>query len=138
VPPQDTPAAIESAPRRVPDSTPPVPARQAPAENAVQTRERQQGQAPAVDERALREQRELHQMLAARATVVRASLRPLEESQKAHGMNLRGDIREAQSLMDAYLQSATEDLNQLDLPAARADMEKAERQIEKLEKFLGR
>jgi hypothetical protein len=77
-------------------------------------------------------------MLAARATVVRASLRPLEDSQKAHGMNLRGDIREAQSLMDAYLESATEDLNQLDLPAARTDMEKAERQIEKLEKFLGR
>jgi deoxyribodipyrimidine photolyase-like uncharacterized protein len=91
-----------------------------------------------VDARALREQREFHQMLAARATVLRASLRTLEESQKAHGMNLRADIREAQSLMDAYLESATEDLNQSDLPAARANMEKAEREIERLEKFLGR
>ena len=47
-------------------------------------------------------------------------------------------MRESQSLMDAYLESATEALNQSDLPAARADMEKAEREIEKLEKFLGR
>ncbi|MGA2117452.1 MAG: serine/threonine-protein kinase [Bryobacteraceae bacterium] len=131
-PAQDAPAAVESVPRRVPE---PI-----PGEKAVQPRERHEvhEETVAVDQRALREQREFHRMLAARATVVRASLRPLEESQKAHGMNLRGDIREAQSLMDAYLESATEDLNQLDLPAARTDMEKAERQIEKLEKFLGR
>jgi len=139
-PAQDAPAGVEPAPHRVPEPTPAIPARQLPAENAVQPHDRHEvhEETVAVDQRALREQREFHRMLAARATVVRASLRPLEESQKAHGMNLRGDIREAQSLMDAYLESATEDLNQLDLPAARTDMEKAERQIEKLEKFLGR
>lgn len=143
-----------TAPRRAPDSMRPIPARQLPAEDATQpsrpqpneirdrppeTGERHEGrEQPAVDARALREQREFHQMLAARASAVRASLRTLEGSQRANGMNLRGDIRESQSLMDAYLESATEDLNRADLAAARNDMEKAEREIEKLEKFLGR
>lgn len=157
MPVQERPNKAAASPHRATEPMAPIPAPQLPAESVArppqdqpnegrertslrqsEARERHEGQAAAVDERALREQREFRQMLAARAIVVRTSLRTLEESQKGHGMNLRGDIREAQSLMDAYLQSATEDLNQLDLPAARADMEKAEREIEKLEKFLGR
>ena len=156
---QDRPSVTGTAPRRVPDSMRPIPVRQLPAEDtdrpprntpnefrekeparqldAGQHREVRDQPAP-VDERALREQREFHQMLAARASAVRASLRTLEGSQRANGMNLRGDIRESQSLMDAYLESVTEELNRSDLPAARNDMEKAEREIEKLEKFLGR
>jgi serine/threonine-protein kinase len=151
----DRPNRAGTAPGPVPDAGQTAPVRQLPAEDATQpprpqpseirdrppeTGERHEvrEQPVAVDARALREQREFHQMLAARASAVRASLRTLEGSQRANGMNLRGDIRESQSLMDAYLESATEELNRSDLPAARNDMEKAEREIEKLEKFLGR
>jgi serine/threonine-protein kinase len=138
---RETPPIVEPERRRVADPTPQIPNydSQTPSHQA-ESRERHEvhEQTVTVDQRALREQREFHQMLAARAITVRTGLRTLEESQRAHGMNLRADMREAQSLMDAYLQSATEDLNQGDLAGARENMEKAEREIEKLEKFLGR
>ena len=46
-------------------------------------------------------------------------------------------MQQASSLMNSYLQGATDAFNANDLAGARSFMDKAEAQIDKLEKFLG-
>jgi len=77
-------------------------------------------------------------MLGVRAAGIRTSLQSLQRSQAASGLNLRGDMQEAASLMTTYLDGASAALNAGDTPQARTFMDKAERQVEKLEKFLNR
>jgi eukaryotic-like serine/threonine-protein kinase len=90
------------------------------------------------DPRELEQIRERFVLLRARATAVRSSLAALQRMQAASGLNLRGDVQEAASLMDSFLQGADEALTSRDLTAARSLLEKAEPQIERLEKFLNR
>ena len=77
-------------------------------------------------------------MLGVRASGIHTSLQSLQRSQAASGLNLRGDMQEASSLMGTYLDGANAALNDGNLTEAKSFMEKAERQIEKLEKFLNR
>jgi eukaryotic-like serine/threonine-protein kinase len=77
-------------------------------------------------------------MLQTRSSAVRGSLDSLQRSQAASGMSLRGDMQEAASLMDSYLNGSAAALANGDAKSARSFMSKAERQVEKLEKFLGR
>ncbi|MBZ5581800.1 MAG: hypothetical protein LAQ30_06265, partial [Acidobacteriia bacterium] len=76
--------------------------------------------------------------LSTRASVIHTSLQSLQRSQAAGGLGLRGDMQEAAGLMDSYLGGAKDALNANDLASSKSFMDKAERQIEKLEKFLGR
>jgi hypothetical protein len=73
-----------------------------------------------------------------RAGAVRSSLQNLQRSQAASGLGLRGDMQEAANLMNSNLQGANDALRAGDATAANTFMARAERQIEKLEKFLGR
>jgi serine/threonine-protein kinase len=82
--------------------------------------------------------REQLSMLRVRSSTVRSGLQSLQRSQAASGLNLRGDMQEANSLMTTYLDGAANALNDGDPTQANSFMQKAERQIEKLEKFLGR
>lgn len=93
---------------------------------------------PAVNRAALQDAREDLMKLNARAGGVRASLQSLQRSQAAGGLNLRGDMQEASTMMESYLKGATEALNAGDLPAAKSFMDRGERQLERLEKFLNR
>jgi hypothetical protein len=77
-------------------------------------------------------------LLGARSSGIRTSLQSLQRSQAASGMNLRGDMLEASNLMSTYLDGANAALRDGDTAQAASFMQKAERQIEKLEKFLGR
>jgi serine/threonine-protein kinase len=77
-------------------------------------------------------------MMAARATTARNSLQTLQRTQAQSGLNLRADITEAASLTASFLEGATSALNAGEAAAARDFIEKAERQVEKIEKFLGR
>jgi hypothetical protein len=86
----------------------------------------------------LQEAREQLVMLNARVTGIHTSLDSLRRSQAASGLNLRGDMQTAASLMDSYMQGANSALNAGDLPAAKSFLEKAELQAERLEKFLNR
>jgi hypothetical protein len=98
-------------------------------------------QRPAMDEarRAeLQEVREQLVMLGTRASAIRSSLQNLQRSQAAAGVGLRGDMTESASLMNTYLDGAKSALEAGDAASARAFMDKGERQIERLEKFLGR
>jgi serine/threonine-protein kinase len=76
--------------------------------------------------------------LGVRASTVSAALERLQEQQARSGLNLRADIQESSGLMSAFLDGAGNSLNAGDLAAAGDYKDKAERQIEKLEKFLGR
>jgi hypothetical protein len=86
---------------------------------------------------ALQELREQLAMLATRAGSCNSGLRALSQQQAASGLALRGDITEAANLMNTYLEGARQALNAGDSGSVKRFMEKAERQVEKIEKFLG-
>ena len=86
----------------------------------------------------LQQVREQLVMVAARASTARASLQTLERTQAASGLGLRADIREAATLANTFIEGANSALNAGDAASAKGFMEKAERQVEKIEKFLGR
>jgi hypothetical protein len=77
-------------------------------------------------------------MLQTRAAGCRSGLQTMQRSQAASGLGMRGDMTEASSLMGSFLEGAVAALNAGDAASARGFMDKAERNIEKLEKFLGR
>ena len=121
------PAVVQPAPQ--------VPVQQAPTQQpAPQTA----AQPPAVSHEELQQAREQLAMLGVRASGIRTSLQTLQRTQAASGLNLRGDMQEASSLMTTYLEGAHAALNDGNASQAKSFMDKAERQIEKLEKFLNR
>lgn len=77
-------------------------------------------------------------MLSVRSVGIRSSLQSMQRSQAAAGLNLRGDMQEAATLMTTYMDGASAALNAGDIQQARSFADKAERQAEKLEKFLNR
>jgi serine/threonine-protein kinase len=76
--------------------------------------------------------------LSSRAIAVGTSLENLQKQQAAQGLGLRGDIVEAQQLMHAFLAKAKAAVQAKDVKSARKYLDMAERQTEKIEKFLGR
>jgi hypothetical protein len=150
---QTAPPQVVSNPARVPSkpaqqvsapvasAPPPVQERPvtAPSERVVQTPSQPPPSAPAGPSRAeMQAAREQYMMLNTRASSVRGSLQTMARSQAASGLNLRGDMQEASNMMGSYLEGANAALQASDPAAAKSFMEKAERQLEKLEKFLNR
>jgi eukaryotic-like serine/threonine-protein kinase len=142
---QTAPAGNRTPERAVqapPQAVSPAPAHQmAPPPGAVapsQAAAPPQAAANAPTRAELQQIREQLAMLASRAGGIRTSLQSLQRSQAASGLNLRGDMQEAASLMDSYFNGAAAALNAGDAGAAKSLMDKAERQVEKLEKFLNR
>jgi serine/threonine-protein kinase len=80
--------------------------------------------------------REFMAKLHFRADAINNLLQGLQRRQEASGMSLNARFTRPQGLMNTYLQSADEALNEGDLPAYKDYREKAERQIETLEKLL--
>lgn len=128
------PAAPPQAPAAAPS---PTTAQTAPAP-APGTPPAAAPAAPVVNRAELQETREQIVMLGARANAVHQSLQTLQRTQAAGGLNLRGDMVEASSLMDSYLQGANAALNAGDVASAKSFLGKAESQVERLEKFLNR
>ena len=87
---------------------------------------------------AIREHRELLMLLDTRANAIKGSLQTLQQQQATSGLNLRGDIVTAQQRMELYLNEAEAAAKSGDPVAMRKNLASAEREIEKLEKFLGR
>jgi hypothetical protein len=71
-----------------------------------------------------------------RADAINNILQTLKRRQEANGMGLNARFTKPQGLMNTYMEGANEALNQGDLPVAREYADKAERQIEILEKLL--
>jgi len=114
------------------EQAPPPPMPQAPPPAAARLVESGPSRAE------LQAAREQLVLLNARAGSIQTSLQSLRRSQAASGLNLRADMQQASSLMNTYLQGATDAFNANDLAAAKSLMDKAEAQIDKLENFLGR
>jgi len=99
----------------------------------------QQPAAPTGPSRAeLQQVRESIALVGVRAAGIRSSLQSLQRSQAASGLNLRGDMQAAANLMNSYLDGADAALNAGDVSQAKSFLEKAEPQVQKLEKFLNR
>ena len=130
---QQVAAPVQSAP-------PPVQERPAAAPpEGVQPPSQPAVAAPAGPSRAeMQAAREQYMMLNTRASSVRGTLQTLARSQAASGLNLRGDMQDAANMMNSYLEGANAALQASDPAAAKSFMDKAERQLEKLEKFLNR
>ena len=117
----------------------PAPQPAVPQPAAAQQPVPQQPAAPAGPSRAeLQQVRESIAMVGVRAAGIRSSLQSLQRSQAASGLNLRGDMQTAANLMNSYLDGADAALNAGDVLQARSFLEKAEPQVQKLEKFLNR
>ena len=94
--------------------------------------------APTVDDAAvLQDLREQLVQLAARVGAIQNSLGNLKRSQAAAGMSLRGDMASAESRMNYLMDGAKSALSAHDATATKKFMQSAEREVEKLEKFLG-
>jgi serine/threonine-protein kinase len=129
------PAKVVSAP--VPAAIPaPAPQQQpAPPQQAAPP----PSAAPAGPSRAeLQQVRESIALVGVRAAGIRTSVQTLQRSQAASGLNLRGDMQAAANLMNSYLDGADAALNAGDVAQAKSFLEKAEPQVQKLEKFLNR
>jgi serine/threonine-protein kinase len=93
--------------------------------------------APAGPTRAeILQAREHFAKLQVRAGSIRDSLGNLKRTMQSQGMALNAKFTQPEGLMETYLRSAEQALNQSDLAAAKEYGDKAERQIEVLEKLL--
>ena len=54
------------------------------------------------------------------------------------GLDLRGDILEAETRMDYQMKEAQDSMRANDLAQAKTDLQMAQRALETIEKFLGR
>jgi serine/threonine-protein kinase len=131
------PAASQSAaPSPSATASQPAPVQQVPVPQ--QPAQAQQPAETAPSRAELQQTREHLAMLGVRASGVRTSMQSLQRTQSASGMNMRGDIQDAAILMTTYLNGADAALNAGDVTQSRSFADKAERQLEKLEKFFNR
>jgi len=133
--PAETSASSAASQQATPVMQAPSSAAEAAPEQAVPAKPVRAGPDPAV---VLQELREQLVDLAARAGAVRNSLGNLKRSQEANGMSLRGDMAAAESRMNSLMEGANDALSAHDAPAAKKFIDSADREVEKLEKFLGR
>ena len=76
-------------------------------------------------------------LLGTRATTVKGSLQALQQQQARSGLNLRADMVTSQQRMEFYLDEADSSFKAGDPVKMKKNLNSAEREIEKLEKFLG-
>jgi len=76
--------------------------------------------------------------LDARAQTVDRAIAQLRHQQEADGLGLRNDMETADAKLNSYMQVARQDMQLSKTASAQLSMDKAEAEIETLEKFLGR
>ena len=127
-----SPARPQSAPQTAADAEKLEKIRQAQAQAEAEARARAEAAA------ALEEAENHRDQLNARAEAVGQSLDNLRRRQSAQGFGLRGDVVAAQQRMEANLANANRALKSQDPGKAKKYLDAAERDLEFLEKFLGR
>lgn len=86
----------------------------------------------------MREARRRLAELTARARAVRSSFEQLEQQQRAQGLGPRQDMKGAIELMGEYMDMARDAMAGGAAAEAQEDMDRAEKPLERLEKFFGR
>jgi serine/threonine protein kinase len=97
-----------------------------------------QPQPPAVDPKLLRDLETENDQLDSRAAAVESSLDTLEHQMQQSGLGLRGDMVAARNSMRVDLQKAKQAIDNQDTEGARQYLDRAHRDVERLEGFLGR
>ncbi|MCP5114548.1 MAG: hypothetical protein GY953_27280 [bacterium] len=87
---------------------------------------------------ALRQAREWMMLAAARIAGVKGSLDNLRQSQARRGLGLRSDITASERRLEFYMDEAESALGTNDPDKAKKNLDSAERELQKLERFLGR
>jgi eukaryotic-like serine/threonine-protein kinase len=130
------PVAVQPvvSPPPVQQAPPPVQAQAPPPPAPVQT----QAPPPGPSAQQMNEIRKDYNLLAIRVGSTKGGLRSIEQQMRRQGLDLRGDVLEAESRMDYQMKEAQDSLRAGDIGAARSEMQMAERALETLEKFLGR
>jgi serine/threonine-protein kinase len=141
--------------RQAPVNPTPVnqaPVNQAPPPSTVQVQQpvgppadpvpvRQPPPTPSTSDEAPRLRAELRErlmMLATRIGSTKPSLQTLRNSQARSGLTLRGDITAAEQALEYQMDQAESAIKSGDFEAAKRSLDLAERELEKIEKFLGR
>lgn len=140
VPARPLPDATQTPVQQKPAQQVPV---QQPTAPPVQPPAQQQAPPPAqpnhpVNSEEAAQMRESLTMLGARIAAVNRSLDNLQRQQAASGLSLRTDMAGSQELMMAMFSGAQQALTSGDVSSASRQMQRAEQNLEKLEKFLGR
>jgi hypothetical protein len=133
---QSAPAPVTpSAPAPVAQQAQSSPAATPPANTQAAA---QPAAAPGPSPAEVREQRQILMLLGTRARAVNTSLQTMRTEQARKGLNMRGDVTVAQQQMEFHLDEAESALKERDLDGAKKSLAAAERELERLEKLLGR
>jgi len=106
---------------------------------AAQAPASQQQQPPARPTPAeLNELRQQYNQVAIRVGAAKSGLRALQQQMQRQGVDLRGDMLEAESRMDYLMKESMDSMRAGDADSSRTSLQMAERSLETIEKFLGR
>jgi eukaryotic-like serine/threonine-protein kinase len=86
----------------------------------------------------LEQQQDRFTEISARASSVDSGLARLRQQQEAEGLGLRHDMESADNRMQSYLRASDQDLRSSNAAAAQRDINRAEAELNTLEKFLGK
>jgi hypothetical protein len=117
-------------------ATPPEPAARQPAA-APQEAAAPAQRAPAVDPAVLEQLRDRLGAIGSRANALRGTLENLQQQQRAQGVGLRTDMAASWKHMEYLLDEAEAALKAGDAVRARKNLDQAEREADRLDKFLG-
>src|SRR5205085_376839 len=109
----------------------PVPVQPKPAPNPVVV-------SPPVNTKELNDLRELYNLISVRAMAAKNGVKQVETQLRRQGLDIRGDIVEAESRMDYLMKEAMDSIRAGDVANGRRNLQTAERALESIEKFLGR
>jgi serine/threonine-protein kinase len=94
--------------------------------------------APVTTQQQIAQARERMIQLGARADAATSTIQQMRHQQQAQGYDMRGDVLASMNQMNAHLNEANRALDLNDLQAANDNMDRAERELLTLQKFLGR
>jgi serine/threonine-protein kinase len=118
---------VEQQPVSPPPPAPPQQAAPAPAASAADDAKEEQ----------LEKLREQGSLLSIRVATVKSSLASLRKAQARTGLGLRADMAASEQRMDYLLNQADSALQRGDAAAGQRNLDLAEKEVSKLEKFLG-
>ena len=132
--------AAQQVPSRSPASAQPPAQRPVAEPAAAQQAPQPSSQTPArpAASAQLNELRQEYNQVAIRVGAAKSGLRGLQQQMQRQGVDMRGDMLEAESRMDYLMQESMSSLRAGDADSARTSLQMAERSLETIEKFLGR
>jgi serine/threonine-protein kinase len=129
------PAAVRNTPVQ---KAAPTPAQAHSPQRAVQQPPLQQPPARPTASPELNELRQEYNQVAIRVGAAKSGLRGLQQQMQRQGLDMRGDMLEAESRMDYLMKESMDSMRAGDAAGSRNNLQMAERSLETIEKFLGR